>query len=108
MISPTDLKERIKGEANRLGFILAGVTTPDPPPHLSTFEDWLSLGRQASMDYLADDRARARRADPRLILPGCKSILVLGLPSSDPKPPQAPERNQPLAHTPAYACRAEY
>jgi epoxyqueuosine reductase len=37
------------------------------------------------MDYLASDRSRARRADPRLILPECKSILVLALPYADPK-----------------------
>ena len=37
------------------------------------------------MDYLADPRSRARRADPRFILPECKSILVLALPYTDPK-----------------------
>ena len=37
------------------------------------------------MNYLADERSRARRADPRLLLPECKSILVLALPYADPK-----------------------
>lgn len=32
------------------------------------------------MEYLASERSRSRRADPSLILPGCKSILVLALP----------------------------
>jgi len=32
------------------------------------------------MDYLASERSRSRRADPSLILPECKSILVLALP----------------------------
>ncbi len=32
------------------------------------------------MDYLASERSRSRRADPSLILPGCKSILVLAIP----------------------------
>ncbi|MCL5611898.1 MAG: tRNA epoxyqueuosine(34) reductase QueG [Chloroflexi bacterium] len=79
------LKQGIQNEARRLGFILAGVTTADPPPHLPVFEDWLKQGRYASMNYLADDRSRARRANPRLILPECKSILVLALPYPDPK-----------------------
>ena len=78
------LKQAILNEARRLGFFLAGVTTPDPPPHLSVFENWLSHGRHGSMSYLADDRSRARRADPHLILPECKSILVLALPYSAP------------------------
>jgi epoxyqueuosine reductase len=87
MKPPTDLKEIIIREAKsgRLGFLLASVTTPDPPPHLPAFENWINQGRHASMDYLAGDRSRARRADPRLILPECKSILVLALPYADPK-----------------------
>lgn len=80
------LKQAIQNEARRLGFILAGVTTPAPPPHLSVFEDWLAQGRHASMDYLANERARLRRADPRLILPNCKSILVLAIPYNTPLP----------------------
>ena len=32
------------------------------------------------MDYLASERSRSRRADPKLILPECKSILILALP----------------------------
>ncbi len=31
------------------------------------------------MHYLASERARQRRADPQQILPGCRSILVLGV-----------------------------
>jgi len=86
MKPPADLKQRIINESkSRLGFLLAGVTTPDPPPHLSAFENWLAQERHASMDYLATDRSRARRANPRLILPECKSILVLALPYADPK-----------------------
>ena len=38
------------------------------------------------MNYLATDTARARRADPREILPECKSILVLATPYSPPLP----------------------
>ena len=79
-----NLKQAIQNEARRLGFILAGVTTPEPPPHVTVFEDWLQQGRHASMDYLAEERARLRRADPRLILPECKSILVLATPYDAP------------------------
>ena len=87
MKPPSDLKERIIREAksSRLGFILAGVTTPYPPPHLSSFENWIHEGRHASMDYLASDRSRARRADLHLILPECKSILMVALPYANPK-----------------------
>ncbi len=81
-----DLKETIKEKARQLGFILAGVTTPDPPPHYSTFENWLAQDHHGTMGYLATERSRTRRADPREILPECKSILVLATPYGPPLP----------------------
>jgi epoxyqueuosine reductase len=79
-----DLKEAIKDKARQLGFILAGVTTAEPPPHYSTFENWLAQGHHGTMSYLAGERSRLRRADPREILPECKSILVLSTPYNPP------------------------
>ncbi len=112
------LEKLIKDEARRLGFILAGVTTPDPPPHLPVFENWLMQGRHASMDYLADDRSRARRAAPRLLLPACKSILLLAVPYSKPltTPPVSEQPGSPIGKradrvrgkTAAYAYGKDY
>jgi epoxyqueuosine reductase len=81
-----DIKIAIKEKARQLGFILAGVTTPEPPAHYSTFEHWLAQGQHGTMDYLASDRSRTRRANPREILPECQSILVLATPYSPPDP----------------------
>jgi epoxyqueuosine reductase len=39
-----------------------------------------------TMNYLATERSRTRRADPKQILPKCKSILVLGIPYAPPLP----------------------
>ena len=80
----SSLKQSIKDEARRLGFFLAGVTRPDPPPHLPVFREWLNHGRHASMSYLATARSILGRADPRYLMPVCKSILVLAVPYSDP------------------------
>ena len=79
-----ELKYSIKEKARQLGFTLAGVTIPEPPPQYSTFENWLAQGHHGNMDYLAKERSRARRANPREILPECKSILVLATPYSPP------------------------
>ena len=79
-----DLKQSIKEKARQLGFILAGVTLPEPPPHYSTFENWLAQGHHGTMNYLAEERSRLRRADPKQILPECKSILVLATPYPSP------------------------
>lgn len=78
ILDPTELTARVKGEARRLGFDLVGVTGPEPPPHLDVFERWLDAGRHGEMGYLATDRSRERRKDPRLILPECQSILIVG------------------------------
>lgn len=75
-----ELKQAIQGEAKRLGFARMGVTTPDPPEHYAAFEAWLEKGRHAGMAYLAKEEARRKRADPRQLLPECRSILVLTTP----------------------------
>lgn len=75
------LAQEIKLEAHRLGFALAGITNPGPPPHWQAFKSWLVMGRQASMNYLNDPR----RADPRRALPECRSILVLALRYPNPE-----------------------
>lgn len=69
----------IQVEARRLGFQLVGVTTPAPPPHLEVYEQWLEAGHHAGMAWMGNDRNRQRRANPKLILPECQSILVLGI-----------------------------
>lgn len=78
------LEEAIKAEARRLGFSLVGVTTPETPPHQAIYESWVQMGRHGEMAYLATPRALERRANPRLILPECRSILVLGIPYFPP------------------------
>ncbi|MCZ7548303.1 MAG: hypothetical protein M5U11_04005 [Anaerolineales bacterium] len=59
------LKQSILEEARRLGFVLAGVTTPKPAPHVQFFENWLARGYHGEMAYLATDRARAPAAPTR-------------------------------------------
>ncbi|MCH7588766.1 MAG: tRNA epoxyqueuosine(34) reductase QueG [Chloroflexi bacterium] len=74
-----DLTKRIKQEAHNLGFTLVGITSPEPPAHLDVFSNWLQAGMHGDMAYLATTRAMERRADPRMVLPDCQSIIVVGL-----------------------------
>ena len=63
------------------------------------------------MAYLADETSRARRADPRLILPECQSILVLGTPYHPPaRPPisDSLEMEGPQGGIAAYAWGRDY
>ncbi len=105
------LKQSIKDEASRLGFTLAGFTSPEPPPHLSAFGAWLDRGRHAGMTYLAGAASRARRADPLSIMADCKSILVLAAPYSNPavpRPGPSARKSKTAGRIAAYAWGEDY
>jgi epoxyqueuosine reductase len=117
MITPAnqekELAQSIKAQALRLGFVLAGITTPDPPPHLDVFLDWLAAGRHGEMSYLASERSLLRRGDPRQIMAECRSILVLAAPYD--RPLQAGESMDkrdnaapPFGRVAAYAWGKDY
>jgi epoxyqueuosine reductase len=76
------LKQAIKEKTRQLGFVLAGVTSSEPSTHYNIFEEWLDQKKHGTMNYLAEERSRIRRANPKQILPECKSILVLAIPYS--------------------------
>ena len=101
------LAAKIKAEARKIGFALVGITTPDAPPHLQAYLDWVDAGRHATMGYLADERARARRADPHLLLPEAESVLVLAATYPAPPAPPAPQ-DAPRGKIAAYAWREDY
>jgi len=102
------LSQAIKNEARHLGFALAGITTPEPPPHFSAYENWLRLGRHASMGYLASERACTCRSDPRSLLPECRSILFLGVRYPDPRTVKPDDRVGPRGRVAAYAWGRDY
>lgn len=69
----------VKDAARDLGFNLCGVTPARPSPTLHAYLRWIERGMQGAMGYMArDDRVRRRR-DLREILPGAKSLVVVGL-----------------------------
>jgi epoxyqueuosine reductase len=105
---PQSLEQAIKAHARRAGFLLAGITTPDPPPHFHVYQNWLDDGRHAQMHYLADEKARTRRADPRAILPECRSILVLAVPYPNPETAPVPKGPPPHGRVAAYAWGSDY
>ncbi len=94
------LSTTIKQEARTLGFDVVGITrlpeidrrptiqeqrgpTPTPAeaslsPHLlSRLMQWLERGYHGAMAWM--ERTPEKRADPRLVLPDCRSIISLGI-----------------------------
>lgn len=100
------ITQQLKRRARELGFTLVGVTSPDPPPHLDAYQRWLESGRHGEMGYLATERAIERRADPRRVLPECKSILVLGIPYDNPT--NLPKSPDGISRVAAYAWGEDY
>jgi epoxyqueuosine reductase len=98
----------LKREAHRLGFELVGVTTPRPPAHLLAFQSWLDAGRHGEMAYLAKQSSLERRADPLEILPGCRSILVLGIRYPAPSGNEHLANGKPSGRVAAYAWGDDY
>jgi len=77
-LSGTDLKATLKREAETLGFDCIGVTDPEgigrAPKY---FREFLDAGAHGDMDWLAAQPER--RMDPRVLWPGVRSIIMLGV-----------------------------
>jgi epoxyqueuosine reductase len=63
--------------AREVGFDLAGIAPLEPPRAASRFHDWIAAGRHGAMGYL--ERNQERILDPRTVMPGGRSILIVGL-----------------------------
>ncbi|HVT55278.1 MAG TPA: tRNA epoxyqueuosine(34) reductase QueG [Xanthobacteraceae bacterium] len=67
------MKERARSE----GFDAFGITKPSVAAFQEYFDDWLARGEHGDMDWLA--RTKDRRADPHVLWPDAKSVIVLGV-----------------------------
>jgi epoxyqueuosine reductase len=81
MIAEMNRSDRTRwvcGRARESGFDLCGVApvaAPEHVPELGHFPEWLARGYAGEMNYLRDER----RGDPRLVLEGARSLVVVAL-----------------------------
>jgi epoxyqueuosine reductase len=85
------MKAAVAAEAARLGFDVCRFTRAGEPAHADAFRRWLAEGCAGEMDWM--QRNADRRVDPQRVLPGARSIIVLGLNYF----PEEPARSQPPA-----------
>lgn len=72
------LGERIREAARALGFQVVGVTSADPAEEdRARLLEWVAGGAHGGMGYMAE--RPERRADPREVFPGARSVLCLGM-----------------------------
>lgn len=69
------MKSALQQRALELGFEACRITTAAPPATAGRLWAWLAAGRHGDMAYLA--RNADRRADPQLVLPGARSLILL-------------------------------
>lgn len=76
MLTSISLKDKIKAEASRLGFFVCGFARAEPVSEAMRrhYLGWLADGRNADMAYLGNNLDK--RFDPRLLMPGVKTIVV--------------------------------
>ncbi|MBR5728797.1 MAG: tRNA epoxyqueuosine(34) reductase QueG [Prevotella sp.] len=69
----------IKAEAMRLGFSACGIAKAEPvdAETAGAFQNWLQQGGHATMQYM--ENYEDKRLDPRLLMPGVKSIISVAL-----------------------------
>ncbi|MEN6459210.1 MAG: tRNA epoxyqueuosine(34) reductase QueG [Thermoguttaceae bacterium] len=77
-MNASTLTAALKEESLRLGFDLVGATVATEPPDLERLRQWVADGCAGEMRHYFADRMDAY-GHPDRLLPGAKSVLMLGL-----------------------------
>jgi epoxyqueuosine reductase len=76
--SPSSLRSALAHQARALGFDCIGVTDPQAIAKAGQyFREFLETGAHGDMDWLATNPQR--RTDPRVLWPGVRSVIMLGV-----------------------------
>ena len=77
-LSGAELKAALAHEASALGFDSIGITDPEAIARAGKyFREFLEVGAHGDMDWLA--ASPERRTDPRVLWPGVRSVIMLGV-----------------------------
>ena len=106
-LSAADLKAALKREAEALGFDCLGVTDPGAIGNAGKyFREFLDAGAHGDMDWLAAQPER--RMDPRVLWPGVRSIIMLGVNYGPDENPLALLQQRTRGAISAYAQGDDY
>jgi epoxyqueuosine reductase len=111
------ITRRVKTEAHRRGFALAGVAPATDADGFGRFADWLDRGYAGEMDYLR--RLRDERRHPRSVLESVRSVLMVGMEYGPGRPGSVMTRvpgdnpchdwhDSPAGRVAAYAAGPDY
>ena len=102
-----DLKAALMREARDLGFDCIGVTDPQSIAQAGLhFREFLEAGAHGEMDWLAV--SPERRTDPRVLWPGVRSVIMLGVNYGPDENPLEILKKRTLGAISAYAQGDDY
>jgi epoxyqueuosine reductase len=106
-LMPDTLTQRLKQEAERLGFVACGVTCEvDAPLPGERLHQWLGDGAHGEMAWMA---ARADwRQSPRALWPDVRSVVALGMSYAPPENPLRLAGHPETARISVYAQGQDY
>lgn len=99
----TSIEEQIRHAATALGFDRCGFAEARRAADADRLDAWLAAGREAGLDYMRRDPAR--RADPRRVVEGCRTVIVV---SMNHHTADAPRRAELPAEVARYARGRDY
>ncbi|MBX9884756.1 MAG: tRNA epoxyqueuosine(34) reductase QueG [Novosphingobium sp.] len=103
----TTLVQRIKAEAERLGFAACGIApAADDPLRAARLEQWLAKGHHGSMEWM-ETRLDHRRG-PQSLWPAAQSVIALGMSYAPAADPMALAEAKDRARISVYAQGADY
>jgi epoxyqueuosine reductase len=106
-VTSSHLKQHLANAARSAGFDILRVTTPASIMQAGgRLNDFLANGHHGSMDWLAENQDR--RADPRVLWPDARSVLMLGLNYAPPENPIATAVEATRGVISAYARGRDY
>jgi epoxyqueuosine reductase len=101
------LKEAIRDEAERLGFVACGFTRADAAPEAGLeLKRWLAAGHHGTMGWM-EERAD-QRASPLALWPDATSAIALGMSYAPEADPLALADQPSLGRISAYAQGGDY
>ncbi|UCC31593.1 MAG: tRNA epoxyqueuosine(34) reductase QueG [Phycisphaerales bacterium] len=100
------LTQRLKDLALSLGFDRCRIVRADPIGRTQYVRAWLESGRAGTMEYL--HRNFKARTNPRELLRGAKSVIVVALQYYRQRPPIPDDRRDPRGRVAMYAWGDDY
>jgi epoxyqueuosine reductase len=97
------LTATLRAAAQRLGFAECRIAPARPAAHRDVFEAWVAAGTYGDMAWMA--RNLERRSDPREVVPGAQSVIMLAMNYYQGDHPAASQADYRIAR---YAWNEDY